>query len=104
MFSISNQVVCTPFQKAHNEPVMKGRVVVNKTGLSLEALTVLMDAEIAQGDFQTSIKKGTVVYVKADKYKATWSEKTKIDTFVDDKGTPIEFIFVPFSEILLITC
>ena len=122
MKSINNQIVCTPFKKAHNEPIQKGKVLMNKTGSSLEALTVLVDAHVVNGDYEADIKKGQKVYVRADRYASSWGKDKVTCPEIslqkkDDKGElvwtldgetkvpvieQVGFILVPFSEVLLV--
>jgi hypothetical protein len=123
MKTINNQIICTPFKKAHNEPVQKGKVLMNKTGTSLEALTVLVDAHVVNGEFEADIKKGQKVFVRADRYVSSWGkEKVTCPALVEEKKTetgetvyiaqegkepevvkePVEFIVVPFSEVVMV--
>ena len=112
MRSINNQIICTPFKKAHNEPVQKGKVLMNKTGSSLEALTVLVDAHVVSGDYEADIKKYQKVYVRADRYASSWGKDkvTCADVVEEVLGkagdpvlmAPVEFIVVPLSEVLMV--
>jgi hypothetical protein len=90
---------------------MKGKVNLIKAGSVLEGLEVLVDAHVVDGDHEADIKAGQIAYVRADRYVHPWGKDkcTCVDLLctaeiVGEKEvkTAIEFILVPFSEILVI--
>lgn len=111
MRTINKQIICKPFAKPHNEQVMKGKVATIKTGSVLEGLEVLVDAHIADGDYEAEVKAGQIIYVRADRYVSNWGkdrctcqELLFTSETVDGKEVkkPVEFILVPFSEVILV--
>jgi hypothetical protein len=112
MKTINKQLICKPFAKPFNDPIKKGKVEMIKRGISLEGLEVLLDAHIVHDDYEAEVKAGQTVYVRADRYVSNWG-KEKVTcpelltkTITDENGVstfdPVEFIVVPFSEVIAI--
>ena len=109
MTTLNNLVACTPFKKSYNETVMKGKVLLSNQNNTLEELKVLIDAHTINGQFDAILTAGTPVYVKGDHYKQPWATSKytlpsltqEIEKDGKKETVLIEFILVPFSEIIM---
>jgi len=111
--SLNNYLVCTPLEKAYNEPVAAGKgkkLLLNKTSNALEPVTVLVHAHVVKDGYEGEIPEGSVVYLPADiranraiMTVCTCPEVTKeVEVDGNKVQQPVDFILVPFDMVRMV--
>jgi hypothetical protein len=102
VISVNNVVICKPFPAVVKDQgkAVKGKVEILKKDMKLTGLEVLVSANIQSNDYEAIIPVGKTVYVRSDRSTHPWATKCTAPFLKTAEGTDVEFILVPFSEVV----